>query len=143
MKVTNEVSSTNNILNSISEVFNFRFSLYQGICPSDSLTLPEKELMLFGMKISTFCHLTIVIALFQLIQQICCKRQPSQIEQPAVIGSSEDIPLKSLQAADEEGSSFPPFVWLHRSPSPYASSNLDNDNLNNLFKTNGPPSNLS
>ena len=61
-------SSTNEIRDVISKIVNFRLVLYQGVCPSDDLTLPQKEGILFGMKMMTFCILIALFAVYEIAQ---------------------------------------------------------------------------
>ena len=51
-KASEKNTETDKYINTINEMFNFRFRLYQGVCPSYNMTLPQKEMLLFGMKIS-------------------------------------------------------------------------------------------
>ena len=45
------------------------------MCPSDDLTLPEKEMILFGMKLTTFFHLLWLGLLFVLVKALVCRRK--------------------------------------------------------------------
>ena len=54
----------------ICNFFNFRFTLYQQVCPSDDLTLPQKEILLFGMKLATFVILLMFFIIHKVIQNL-------------------------------------------------------------------------
>ena len=54
----------------LADIFNFRFTLIQGICPSDDLTLPQKEIILFAMKMCTFVVLLLLALSSQLMSRI-------------------------------------------------------------------------
>ena len=67
---TTTTSQGDAIRDSIRKLFNFRFSVIQRVCPSDDLTLPEKEMILFGMKLTTFFHLLWLGLLCVLVKAI-------------------------------------------------------------------------
>ena len=50
----------------ISKLFNFRLTINQGLCPSDHLTLPGKEMILFGVKLATFFNLLVILLTFKM-----------------------------------------------------------------------------
>ena len=64
---------TDGIRQTIDTIFNFRFIIYQGVCPSDTLELPEKEAILFGMKLLTFVMLIILIVAYTLVRYFSLK----------------------------------------------------------------------
>ena len=74
-QTSEEGQSTDDTREIIAKLSNFRFMLYQGVCPSDDLTLPEKEKILFFLKMSTFCLLTIAFLVYILIRSLCCKNK--------------------------------------------------------------------
>ena len=60
--------SKSRLRESITELFNFRYTIYQQLCPSDELTLPQKEMILFGMKLTTFIHLLSLAIAYATLQ---------------------------------------------------------------------------
>ena len=85
---------------SVSDIFNFRFSVYQGVCPSDDLTLPEKEMLLFGMKLATFAHLLMLGIIFVLLKMFCCKM--FRRRQSDNTSKVEEIPLDIIEKNSSE-----------------------------------------
>ena len=67
------MGSTNRFFESMHNLFNFRVALYQKFCPSDALNLPQKEAILFGMKILTFSELLLSMLLYAIILRCCIK----------------------------------------------------------------------
>ena len=98
-------SSVDGVREIISDIFNFRFTIYQGICPSDDLTLPMKELILFGMKISSLCELTVLLIVYQLIKVVCRKRRTQLLQQPIPIERSVSTPLTILSPDHDDNDS--------------------------------------
>ena len=66
-------SSSNRIFESMNNLFSFRVTLYQKVCPSDTLNLPQKEAILFGMKILTFSELLLSMLIYAIILRFCIK----------------------------------------------------------------------
>ena len=82
---------------------NFRFALYQTVCPYDSMTLPEKEFILFGMKLASFINLLIFFAIAEILsiitKKICKARKCSKPEH--VYKDVDDDTTKSRQLLEE------------------------------------------
>ena len=83
-------SHGNEIRESITKVFNFKFNVYQRVCPSDDLTLPQKIMIQTGMKLVTFVNLFLLmiigIALKSLYQQLkyrMCHAEAEPSEEPS------------------------------------------------------------
>ena len=86
-------SSINDIREFFSKLFNFRFVLYQGVCPSDDLTLPQKEAILFGMKLTTFIILIILIGVHAIIIYISNKVRHTDDDSRS---TTTEIPIDTL-----------------------------------------------
>ena len=95
---------TNKYINAINEMFNFRFKLFQGICPSDNMTLPQKEIILFGMKVSSFVNLFLFFLIVTFVSFVGEKFRRR------VVSKSEEDESKRINLMKDEtdNSTFPP-----------------------------------
>ena len=56
----------------LTDVFNMRFVVYQQVCPSEDLNLPQKEMILFAMKMATFCALFFFLITYKILKNVPC-----------------------------------------------------------------------
>ena len=73
-----DVSDSNDgeaLRSTITEVFNMRFVVYEQVCPSEDLTLPQKEMLLFVMKMATFVVLLLLVVFNKFVRRILCCRK--------------------------------------------------------------------
>ena len=64
---------TGKYIDTINDIFNFKLKLYQEICPSDSMTLPQKEMVLFALKVSSFVNLFLLYVIAHFISIVATK----------------------------------------------------------------------
>ena len=91
-----EVSSTEVIREYVSNFFNFRFVVYQGVCPSDDLILPEKEMIIFGIKMISLIHLLLIGIAVQMLRRIFCNTNSPEENLEVINAGAEAAPLATV-----------------------------------------------
>ena len=113
----NKSTKDDGISDSISKLLDFRFVIYQKVCPWDTLNLPEKEMILFGMKMTTFLHLFFFAIIFLILRMLyykICRYQIDEVKEDAPSASME-IELVDLSGYCNTGnSSEAHLTFIHR-----------------------------
>ena len=96
---TKNYSFSNNLRVRLPMVFSMRFFVYQHVCPSDDLTLPQKEMLMFAMKMASFVVLFLLVLFNKLIKTVsfCIQKTPELINGISMVSMS-DIDIESLKS---------------------------------------------
>ena len=93
-----EESATNHLRDHVSNIFNFRFAVYQGLCPSDDLVLPQKEAILFLVKILSLVHLVLLGITYNIINKY--SSQTVEMDKADIEEAAKNAPLAQTDASD-------------------------------------------
>ena len=114
----------NQFTKAVLDIFNFRFSIYRELCPTDDLTLVWKLFLNLGIKASTVLNVLLVFIVYKVVVLIKCKcesnskshrvdKSAEELQQLDSVPSSSSTGIEELAAESESLPDLPISMTSH------------------------------